>query len=432
MPKRIDLTGQVFGRLTVVRAAPNAVYKNKSAKARWVCACDCGKHTIVLSGSLIKGATTSCGCYLTERRRSQKRTRRDITGQVFNYLTALAECPPRQHLDKPGPRRWLCQCKCGNQKVIAMSELCSGKIKSCGCYRSSNKIDFTGKKFGRLSVLGPAPDKSYPGGQKARQWHCICRCGKHVTIQQGSLQQGLTKSCGCLAKERARKASTKLLEPNAKFGELTVIRRNGQTNGHKIKWLCRCSCGKYTTVIGKLLRNGHTKSCGCSRTKHKICAGDRYSRLTVLRIKRRDSRGRAIWECKCDCGATTLSTAWQLYSKNKQSCGCLIKDLVGPKHHNWDATLTDEHRNKSRLRVKTNQTTGLSKKVFQRDNFTCIHCGQYGTALAAHHIMPWAAYPTLRYAVENCITLCKDCHREFHSMYGKNDFDDEDLNEYLT
>jgi len=43
-----------------------------------------------------------------------------------------------------------------------------------------------------------------------------------------------------------------------KFGRLTVIEYKG-----KSKWLCRCNCGKQTTVFGSNLVGGNTKSCGC-------------------------------------------------------------------------------------------------------------------------------------------------------------------------
>jgi predicted HNH restriction endonuclease len=61
--------------------------------------------------------------------------------------------------------------------------------------------------------------------------------------------------------------------------------------------------------------------------------------------------------------------------------------------------------------------------VYQRDGFKCKKCGQKlrkGRNLQAHHIMPWATYPLLRYDVNNGITLCWDCHKimkEVESAY---------------
>jgi len=63
MPKFIDRSGQRYGRLTALQHMGS----NSYAKVVWKCLCDCGKETLVVSGSLASGNTTSCGCYLKER-----------------------------------------------------------------------------------------------------------------------------------------------------------------------------------------------------------------------------------------------------------------------------------------------------------------------------------------------------------------------------
>ena len=57
----IDLTGQKFGRLTVVERA-----KNKGKETMWLCVCDCGKTLIAQGNNLKSGHTKSCGCYNSE------------------------------------------------------------------------------------------------------------------------------------------------------------------------------------------------------------------------------------------------------------------------------------------------------------------------------------------------------------------------------
>ncbi len=56
--KPLELEGQKFGKLTVV--ARNG--SDKYGHSMWDCKCDCGKDCIVVSTSLKKGLTTSCGC----------------------------------------------------------------------------------------------------------------------------------------------------------------------------------------------------------------------------------------------------------------------------------------------------------------------------------------------------------------------------------
>lgn len=63
--KKVDHTGKVFGKLTVVRESD---YR-KSKKVHWVCSCECGTTTLVSSTNLMHDNTTSCGCSAYESRR---------------------------------------------------------------------------------------------------------------------------------------------------------------------------------------------------------------------------------------------------------------------------------------------------------------------------------------------------------------------------
>ena len=65
-------------------------------------------------------------------------------------------------------------------------------------------IDLTGQRFGLLTVVGRA------GSSKHWQalWHCECDCGGKAVVQTQNLKKGVTKSCGCLQRERTKAAST--------------------------------------------------------------------------------------------------------------------------------------------------------------------------------------------------------------------------------
>jgi len=47
-----------------------------------------------------------------------------------------------------------------------------------------------------------------------------------------------------------------------KFGKLTVI-KEGKRNRKRAIWICKCNCGKTTTVPASHLKTGDTRSCGC-------------------------------------------------------------------------------------------------------------------------------------------------------------------------
>lgn len=68
----------------------------------------------------------------------------------------------------------------------------------------SFKVDLTGQRFGRLTVLEFVPNEK----DCHSFWSCRCDCGKTVTISGNRLKNGDTKSCGCYNKEMLKKANT--------------------------------------------------------------------------------------------------------------------------------------------------------------------------------------------------------------------------------
>lgn len=118
---------------------------------------------------------------------------KDLTGQVFGKLTVLS----LSHIKRI--TYWRCRCECGNEIVTRGSSLTSKNTQSCGCVRvekSKRKKDFFGKRFGRLTVLREVSRT----GSDAR-YACLCDCGKIKVVDRDSLTQGITRSCGCLARE---------------------------------------------------------------------------------------------------------------------------------------------------------------------------------------------------------------------------------------
>ena len=66
MPRKIDLHGCTFGRLTVVRPSTTV-----TRVTRWECICDCGSTVIIATDSLRQGNTKSCGCQKKELARER-------------------------------------------------------------------------------------------------------------------------------------------------------------------------------------------------------------------------------------------------------------------------------------------------------------------------------------------------------------------------
>lgn len=58
-------------------------------------------------------------------------------------------------------------------------------------------IDLTGKRFGKLTVLGLSRSGENPNGSRFKMWNVVCDCGTQKQVNGHSLRRGLSKSCGC-------------------------------------------------------------------------------------------------------------------------------------------------------------------------------------------------------------------------------------------
>ncbi len=95
-------------------------------------------------------------------------------------------------------------------------------------------------------------------------------CGKEFKGDISGVGKGLIKSCGCLLNMTARNKTFKDLT-GQKFGKLTVqYCLPYSTVDNRAIWHCTCECGGEKDVVGKLLRQGHTISCGCSNSKGEV------------------------------------------------------------------------------------------------------------------------------------------------------------------
>jgi hypothetical protein len=66
----------------------------------------------------------------------------------------------------------------------------------------SYAIDLMGQKFGKLTVVDRDTSKWYQNKRYRSVWKCQCECGNTSSVRSISLRQGVTKSCGCIAKQR--------------------------------------------------------------------------------------------------------------------------------------------------------------------------------------------------------------------------------------
>lgn len=80
-----DLAGLRFGRLTVVCRIGTSRYR----EVLWRCHCDCGNETVVPTGNLKSGNTTSCGCFGREQRTASVTTHGETGTRLHRIWKAM-------------------------------------------------------------------------------------------------------------------------------------------------------------------------------------------------------------------------------------------------------------------------------------------------------------------------------------------------------
>ena len=261
-----DLTGQKFGKLVVLFRTENKIESNGRKRVMWHCKCDCGNETDISGSNLQSNYTNSCGCLKHKHLHPKKSDDKfkNLSGLTFNNLTVL--CKVNADEKETSNTLWKCNCICGNETILRANQIVNGFVKSCGCLKIQNTKnalvkDLSNQQFGKLLVI-----RQKGSTNKGVLWECVCDCGNKVDVLGTRLINGVTKSCGCLQKEKIKSLNFQDLT-GKKFGMLTVLYRDGykySKSGHpRITWMCQCDCGNTIIVNGGDLTNGDTKSCGC-------------------------------------------------------------------------------------------------------------------------------------------------------------------------
>lgn len=316
------------------------------------------------------------------------------------------------------------------------------------------KRELLNQRFGKLIVIEEA------GRNKCGLvlWKCLCDCGNTITLPATSLCSGNTKSCGCLS----------FFDLTGKrFGKLVVLSRDASIKGRPF-WNCICDCGECKIILGRHLREGKTKSCGCLVSED--LTGRRFGKLVACKIVGKSKKSGYMWECLCDCGNYKVVRGSHLKRDHVRSCGCLRDyDLIGGIYERL-TVLKRVGRNKygnplweclcvcgnskcipSRrlLTGKTKSCGCLVRKgsdkrdcafyenwrsvVFYRDSYQCSKCKRFSkdVYLNAHHLYSYESIKSERLNLDNGITLCAECHQRFHKKYGYYSFEPYQMFEYL-
>ena len=194
---------------------------------------------------------------------------RDMIDMTNWYMKEHGVPDSKWHvLEYVGKSKWKCECECGNIKNVDGNCLRRGGSKSCGkCGSKKNKaIDMTGWNMwehgvpnSKITVIRQLPSE---GGHAL--WECKCNCGNPNTFKVDgcNLRSGHTLTCGCSRASQNIKNRTGQIINDIYIGEMV-----GQDKKGSILYDCTCFCGNHFISTATRIINGHTKSCGCLKSK---------------------------------------------------------------------------------------------------------------------------------------------------------------------
>ena len=188
-----DLTGQVFGKLTVKSRAESKIDQSGKARTRWNCYCSCGNDDVIVLGDYLKRSECpSCGCEAHTNR--VKKNRSNNIGEKYGRLTIV------DIIWDDKPAKAICKCDCGNDFIGLKAGIIAGHTQSCGCLQSERASEVNTKDWtGVVAESGVKFVKQYCTNDKGQWlWECQCPLCNNVFYElPAKVNNGHTTSCGC-------------------------------------------------------------------------------------------------------------------------------------------------------------------------------------------------------------------------------------------
>lgn len=236
----------------------------------------------------------------------------------------------------------------------------------------------------------------------------IAQCGHKHKISIDNFIKGkgnLCKKCRYKRIGAKKKNSYEDIKKVFEENNCKLISKTYINNNEKLKYIAQCghtnevSYGKFQSGVGRV----------CNKCSKSIVYKYDYVREVF------ENKGCYLLEeeyinCKTPmeyialCGHESYITLDCFMNSTSATKKC--KDCHKIKYHE----ITEERDMKAmKLWVKN---------IYERDNYECKKCGQHGGKLNAHHINGYNTDKENRLNIDNGITLCEQCHIDFHRKYG--------------
>jgi hypothetical protein len=115
----------------------------------------------------------------------------------------------------------------------------------------------------------------------------------------------------------------------------------------------------------------------------------------------------------CSCGSPS-KIRLDKFEKGQRCKACGIEKMMGENNPSYNPDLSEEERIATR---HYEDYYRWRKQVYEKDSYTCQCCGVTGGSLSAHHLDGYNWCKERRTDISNGMTLCRECHTDFHVKY---------------
>lgn len=221
-----DLTGKEFadGHVKVIEIGEFVTVTRRGGTAQvrlWKCLCKCGKQFSAKAAALARGQITSCGCrahFAKRQKESQTRIRVDgLSVAELSDKSGLKPCVIYARMyrgvngaeltaESNGPKLYELEGEMLTAKDLAdiaqvsvsvMISRLRSKTAASAIGPQNIARDLAGKRFGRLVAV-----EKVGRSRGQAMWRCRCDCGLDKVALSNNLRRGITRSCGCLRRDR--------------------------------------------------------------------------------------------------------------------------------------------------------------------------------------------------------------------------------------
>ncbi|QIG62518.1 HNH endonuclease [Sporosarcina phage Lietuvens] len=259
-----------------------------------------------------------------------------------------------------------------------------------------------------------------------------CNCGSISKMSYKNAKKGRScKECGRKKLSKAKQIYTHAYIKNFfKENDCVLLEEEYHAKPNaRMRYIC--VCGTEAHVSWSNFKNGsRCRECRITKVsvaRRKYTVGDVatiFSKQGKTLLEDNFTNSSQLLKYICKCGERSAISLNNMLA-GKGCYKCRNKKIAELKK---DPNITDEERlhrrNVPEIRV-------WRSAVYERDQYTCQCCTEKGGRLNAHHILNYADHRGVRFEVSNGITMCEECHVNFHKKYGVRNTTHEQLDEYL-